>query len=133
MNSSKTRTLAQELPLHRGETVWIGIRSSFQYVGPAEEAISDLDVIDAMRVYFSEQMGEKVGFAKIGKSDLGVPIGTRMVKKVYPRGDAGTGTIIIVEGREFGWFWSREEYLKGKKKYLAHMRDSEKVAEPGQQ
>jgi hypothetical protein len=110
------RTLAKELENHLGKTVFLGVRSSFFFVGPCEEARSDLVLIDRMERAFAAFIGRKIGFAKVDSLNMTrTPIGERPVSEVYVRESGEDGEVVIIlEGREFGAFWSRQEYLKGK-------------------
>lgn len=115
----ETRVLKDELPLHKGETVFIGVRSSFFFIGPTEEAMESLDMLDGLERAYAEYLGGRIGFARTAKADFEKHIGDRKVLKVYPR-ESGERheAIVIVEGKEFGGFWSREEYLAGRDRYL---------------
>lgn len=113
------RTLRDELPLHKGETVFIGVRSSFFFIGPAEEALEGLDMLDSLERAYAEYLGGRIGFARITKPEVAKHIGDRLVKEAYQRDPFRKGeAVIIVEGKEFGGFWSREEYLKGRDRFL---------------
>lgn len=108
--------LSEELIKHPGDTVYLGTRTSFFFVGPSEEAIRDIVLVDRMERAYADYIGRKIGFAKIAKSDMPKEcIGERNVTDVYKR-DSGVEheVVIIVEGREFGAFWTRNEYLKGR-------------------
>ena len=55
-------------------------------------------------------------------------IGRRKVVKTYVRnpGYGDNEIVIIIEGRELGSFWTREEYLDGKQELLAIMNSASK-------
>lgn len=106
------KTLREELEARKGESVLIGMRSSFFFVGPAEEALKDMKFIGVMsRVCVPLMSQGRVTKRSLGSED----VGARNVIKTYGRNAAGKDeTVIIVEGGEFGAFWTREEYLRGK-------------------
>jgi hypothetical protein len=107
-------TLKEELAKHIGETVFIGARSSFFFIGYAEEALSSLPLICLML-----RKRENVArYLKCAQRD-GEKLGSRKVKKVYDH-ELGGGKTIIIEGKEFGMFWTRQEYL-GQKKALEEL------------
>ena len=118
MQTQDDATLEEELAKHIGEIVFIGARSSFFFIGPAEEALSSLDFIALMmhriacisrglRVMHDSKPSRR---RKKPKLD-GQTLGKRKVLKVYPHDIYDGSTIIIIEGKEFGMFWSRDEYL----------------------
>ena len=109
-------TLIEELEKHRGKTVYLGVKSSFFFVGPCEEPIRDLSFIDILERSYAAFMGRKIGFSQINIGLRGeARISDRRVVKVYPR-DSGCGgeVVILLEGRDFGMFWTRSEYLAGR-------------------
>ena len=117
--SAHADTLSEELARHHGKTVYIGSRSSFFYVGPAEEASASLGFISLMmrRIALITGMGTSKPRSrrfKIGPDD-GEKLGRRKVLRVYDHDMCGEGICIIIEGREFGMFWTRSEYLAQKK------------------
>jgi hypothetical protein len=101
-------TLKQELAKHIGETVYIGARSSFFFIGPAEEALSSLPLI----VLLLRKREDVARYLKSAQR-YGDELGSRKVKKVYDHDIHGCKTIII-DGKEFGLFWTRKEYLAQK-------------------
>lgn len=101
-------TLKQELAKHMGKTVYIGAKSSFVFIGPAGEALSSLPLLALMM-----QKGSIKHRVKTMQDD-GMKLGNRKVKKVYDHDKDGSKTIII-EGREFGMFWTRQECLVQKR------------------
>jgi len=125
-------TLADELARQSGKTVYIGARSSFFFIGPADEAASDLLTVCAilrriasMRSANSSSASRPPSRAPSKKrlkicADDADRLGKRRVLSVYDH-DIGSGVpgkpggsggvVIIIEGREFGMFWTREEYL----------------------
>ena len=128
-------TLADELARQSGKTVYIGARSSFFFIGPADEAASDLLTVCAMLRRIASMRSANSSAAsrppsrapskKRGKicADDADRLGKRRVLSVYDhdigsgipgnpgRSGGSGGVVIIIEGREFGMFWSREEYL----------------------
>lgn len=107
-------TLLSELAKCTGKTVCIGARSSFFFIGPAEEAIRDIGIMGAIARFSVAIMAHKR--VKLPK-DLSIgDMGSRRIVRKYIR-DAVNGkeTVFIVEGSEMGAFWTRGEYLVGKK------------------
>lgn len=102
-----------ELARHTGKIVFLGVKSSFFFVGPCEEALRDISFLDAMERSYAAFMGRKTGFGQKGSS--GGRIADRKVRKVYPR-DSGRPreVVILLEGGGFGMFWTRREYLAGR-------------------
>ena len=109
-------TLIQELAKNKGKTVFIGARSSFFFIGPAEEAITQLAIISAMIKHIALMSSRKKRKISVSPED-GVRLGKRKVIKTYKH-HVCDSTVILVSGREFGAFWTREEYLKERKKLL---------------
>ena len=108
----KGSTLMDVLARCHGKTVLIGVRSSFFFIGPCEEAISDIDLLGIMA---------RCCVALVAHNDISrflnpCDIGQRKVLKTYVRNPdyAADEIVIVIEGREFGSFWTREEYLSGK-------------------
>lgn len=123
-------SLIDELAKHRGKTVYIGSRSSFFFVGPAEEALASLGFLSLML--------NRIAAIATGKADShsrrmrinlddGDKLGKRKVLKVYDHDMCGGETCIIIEGREFGMFWTRSEYLAQKKILVKALEDSFKT------
>lgn len=119
-----SRTLHDELAKHIGKTVFLGARSSFFYIGPCEEAISDLFLIGLMECSYaaigraSKNEDGSLNNQHKPRSKFKIKeslVGDRRVTEVYGRGD---GVVIIVEGGGFGAFWTRNEYLAGKDVFL---------------
>ena len=113
--------LVDELAKHKGKTVYIGARSSFFFIGPAEEALSELPFLVLMmhRIALLASHKRVVGKKLKSVNEEGVKLGQRAVKYVYGHDVANDGIVIIIEGKEFGMFWTREEYLAQKKILLA--------------
>ena len=109
------RCLLGELVRNKGKTVFVGVRSSFFYIGPSEEAINELNLIGLMAKYGAALMSDKDVSRQIASSS-GLEIGGRKVLRTYDRGydPNADEVVIIVEGREFGVFWTRDEYLSGR-------------------
>ena len=107
-------TLMDELHKHKGKTVMLGVRSSFFFIGPCEEAINDIDAVGIMSKACVSIMANK-GIKRICRVD----VGNRKVLKTYVRNMATMETpeevVILLEGDEFGAFWTRDEYLSGRK------------------
>jgi len=104
--------LIEELAKHNGENVFIGARSSFFFIGPADEAINELHVLSAMLKHITSPK------ARISlDSGEGRKLGRRKVITTYTH-EMGDGTVILVEGKEFGAFWTRNEYLGERNKLL---------------
>ena len=112
-----SKCLREELAANSGKTVLLGVRSSFFFIGPAEEALADIDIAGMMvclcvaissNKRITEQMIEKAASEDIG---------SRKVVRTYVRNDDGSDdeVVIIVEGREFGSFWTREESLAARR------------------
>lgn len=113
------RCLIDELALHSGKNVMIGAKSSFFYIGPSEEAISDIGTLSLLNKYCVAMYNQK----RLPKSALNARIddvGKREVVESFRRISAydGCEVAIIIAGREFGVFWTRDEYLEGKKAIL---------------
>lgn len=113
------RCLIDELALHSGKNVMIGAKSSFFYIGPSEEAISDISILSLLNKYCVAMYNQK----RLPKSALNARIddvGKREVVDSFSRISAydGCDVAIIIAGREFGVFWTRDEYLAGKKALL---------------
>lgn len=115
------RTLHDELAKHTGKTVFLGARSSFFYIGPCEEAISDLFLIGLMECSYAaigRIARNSDGNAQKPRARFKIKdalVGDRHVTEIYNRGD---GVVILVEGGGFGAFWTRNEYLAGKDIFL---------------
>lgn len=114
--------LSDELAKHIGKMVYIGARSSFFFIGPAEEALASLTFLVLMMrriasLFLSTRKYVVNRRLKSAQED-GVKLGERKVKKVYNHDMADDGVVVIIEGKEFGMFWTREEYLVQKKLLL---------------
>lgn len=105
MKDDSVTTLKDELAKHVGDTVYIGARSSFFFIGPAEEALSSLPLICLLL----RKKEDVARYLKSAQKD-GNKLGSRKVKKVYDH-EIDKGKTIIIEGKEFGMFWTRQEYL----------------------
>ena len=116
------RTLKEELAAHPGRTIFLGARSSFFFIGPAEEAAADLPLIGSMLRFHAALAGRKATPAKIRKLNLSedrLKLGERRVLRMYDsyvHGDGGL--VVIIEGTEFGTYWTRDEYLEAKDSFL---------------
>lgn len=112
MGSAKT--LIDELRRHKGKTVMLGVRSSFFFIGPSEEALEDIEAVGIMAKACVSIAANKV-VRHIERHD----IGCRKVVKTYVRNqatlDSPEEVVILIEGSEFGAFWTRDEYLSGRK------------------
>lgn len=110
--------LIDELAKHNGKTVLLGVRSSFFFIGPCEEAQRDMRLIGLMaRVCVAIAAHKKLSVAVLTKlRNAPGDIGERRVVKTYVRNpDLGRDEIVIlIEGKEFGSFWTRDEYLAGR-------------------
>ena len=117
MKKTEGATLKDELAKHIGETVYIGARSSFFFIGPAEEALASLAFLVLMmrRIAFLSTRKHVVNRRLKSAQEDGVKLGERKVKKVYNHDMANSGVVVIIEGKEFGMFWTRGEYLLQKK------------------
>ena len=107
-------TLVDELRRQKGKTVMLGVRSSFFFIGPSEEALEDIDAIGIMaRACVSLAANKSV--RHVSRQD----IGCRKVVKTYVRSlatlDSPEEVVILIEANEFGAFWTRDEYLSGRK------------------
>ena len=113
MEEKRDILLSDELAKHKGKTVFIGVRSSFFFIGPGEEASRDLDAIGLMARCCVSLASHK-DISRFIKQPH-VDIGRRKVLRTYVRNpdDGGDEVVILVEGKEFGAFWTREEYLAG--------------------
>ena len=110
--------LADELARHMGKNVLIGVRSSFFFIGPAEEALADLHLAGLLaRFCVALSSGKRIPKKALEKAASQERIGKRKVVKTYERDPASFDgeIVILVEGSEFGSFWTREEYLDGRK------------------
>lgn len=107
-------TLVDELRRHKGKTVMLGVRSSFFFIGPSEEALEDIDAIGIMAKACVSLAANK-SVRHVSRQD----IGCRKVVKTYVRSqatlDSPEEVVILIEGNEFGAFWTRDEYLSGRK------------------
>ena len=106
-------SLISVLKESRGKTVLIGARSSFFFVGQAEEALEDIDILGRMVKICPYLAANKDISRFIDQRDE--KICERRVVKTYCRNDRDTDTVIVVEGKELGAFWTREEYLEGRR------------------
>ena len=124
-NKDRDRTLISELAKYKGRNVYIGARSSFFFIGPSEEALSDLPLLSAMLRHIA-LVSRRMGVAKRlhGKIDKeeGRRLGCRKVIKSYEHDMFGSGVVILIEGDEFGMFWTRGEYLSERKRLLSYLR-----------
>lgn len=116
MNGKSTK-LIDELDKHRGKTVFLGVKSSFFFIGPCDEALSEMAFIDILERSYAAYIGRQIGFAKSGltgrHSELS--IAERDVISTYDRDSGRMGEVVIIlDGEEFGMFWTRNEYLVGK-------------------
>lgn len=107
--------LVDELRKHIGKTVCIGVRSSFFFIGPADEAIKDIRLLGMMSKLCVAIASRRSIGRKALKSAVSSDIGERIVQRVYNRNPNNDEKVIIVEGGEFGAFWNREEYIAGRK------------------
>lgn len=115
-----THTLKDKLALHKGETVYIGARSSFFFIGPAYEALEDLALISAMMkriASLSRRASRRRKKLRINPEE-GKKLGSRKVLNSYAHDMCGGGEVIIVEGNEFGAFWTRREYVAERERLL---------------
>lgn len=123
------RSLKEELAAHSGKVVLLGARSSFFFIGPAEEAMADWHLLSQMVKLCGPLAAHKdvTGLLPVDMDD----VGERRVVKSYVRDEdyCKDQVVIIVEGRELGAFWSREEYLAGKDALLAAMA-AKNITEP---
>lgn len=114
-------TLIDELRKHKGKIVMIGARSSFFFIGPSEEAIEDIDTVGIMAKMCVSLVSNKC-LKRIKRID----IRNRKVVKTYVRShamiDSAEEIIILIDGVELGAFWTRSEYLSGKRVLEASIR-----------
>lgn len=117
-------TLVDELRRQKGKTVMLGVRSSFFFIGPSEEALEDIDALGMMAKACVSLAANK-GIRRIDRHD----IGCRKVVKTYVRNqatlDSPEEVVILIEGSEFGAFWTRDEYLSGRKALEASIEKME--------
>lgn len=110
--------LIDELAKHNGKTVLLGVRSSFFFIGPCEEAQRDMRLIGLMaRVCVAIAAHKKLSVAVLTKlRNAPGDIGERRVVRTYVRNPdlGGNEIVILIEGKEFGSFWTRDEYLAGR-------------------
>ena len=93
----------------------LGTRSSFFFIGPASEAVTDIRIVSLMaKLCITIAAKRTVTPAAIKRATC--DIGRRKIIRE---------TVILVEGNEFGAFWTREEYLFGKQSLLAALGDAE--------
>lgn len=125
MEENGDRTLAKELAKYKGMNVYIGARSSFFFIGPSEEALAELPFLSAM-LHHIASVSRRMGAAKRRRikvnKDEGRRLGSRKVIKAYEHDMYGGGMVILIEGKEFGMFWTREEYLAERKKLLEYAK-----------
>jgi len=123
--------LIDELSRHNGKTVLLGVRSSFFFIGPCEEAQRDMRLIGLMaRVCVAIAAHKKLSVAVLTKlRNAPGDIGERRVVRTYVRNPdlGGDEIVILIEGKEFGSFWTRDEYLAGRQT-LQDALDAEPVA-----
>lgn len=125
MEENGDRTLAKELAKYKGRNVYIGARSSFFFIGPSEEALAELPFISTMLRHIasvSRRMGASRHKHIKLNAEEGRKLGRRKVLKAYEHDMYGGGMVIIIEGKEFGMFWTREEYLAERKKLLEYAK-----------
>lgn len=123
---STGRCLRDELGRQKDRTVLLGTRSSFFFIGPASEALADLTLVGQMaKLCVTLAARRPVTAAALRRATC--DIGQRTIVRQYVRDAAcdGDETVILVEGNEFGAFWTREEYLAGKQSLLAALGDAE--------
>lgn len=103
-----------ELRRQKGKTVMLGVRSSFFFIGPSEEALVDIEAVGMMAKACVSLAANK-GLRRVERTD----IGSRKVVRTYVRSHATLESpeevVILIEGSEFGAFWTRDEYLSGRK------------------
>ena len=120
VESATSVTLEDELASHGSETVYLGARSSFFFIGPADEAKENLSLISTMLrriASLSRNASRRSRRWKIYPED-GRKLGRRKVISCYKHDMCGGGTVIIIEGKEFGMFWTRLEYLAERERLL---------------
>ena len=106
------KTLLSVLEKNKGVTVCIGAKSSFFFIGPADEAIRDLPIMGAIIDSERALSGCRRRRGKSEPRDLSC----RRVVSTYYRDDKPNSELaIIVEGDEFGSVWTRAEYLSVRK------------------
>ncbi len=111
----RKRCLIDELSANKGNTVFLGVRSSFFYIGSAEEAINDIQVVGLMAKFCVPLTSGKEVSDKIAATS-GHDIAGRHVLNSYNREspDGQREVVIIIDGKEYGAFWTRAEYLAGR-------------------
>ena len=116
---SKIRTLHDELVKYKDRNVYIGARSSFFFIGPAQEALDELSLLGAMLHHIAAVIHRTAARKrrKLIESE-GSRLGQRRVIKSYEHDMFGSGMVILIEGGEFGMFWTRNEYVAERKKLL---------------
>lgn len=124
MEENGDRTLSKELAKYKGRNVYIGARSSFFFIGPSEEALAELPFISAM-LHHIASVSRRMGASKRQRikvnEEEGRRLGCRKVLKAYEHDMCGSGVVILIEGKEFGMFWTRDEYLSERKKLLEYV------------
>jgi len=118
MIGSEGTCLIDELARLKGKNVMIGVRSSFFFIGPAEEAVTDIHLAGLMaRFCVALAAGKRISPNALRKAATAEDLGKRKVIRSYVRDPAGGDgdVVILVEGREFGAFWTRDEYLDGRR------------------
>ena len=118
MTGCEGKCLIDELAAQSGKNVLIGVRSSFFFIGPAEEAIADMHLVGLLaRFCVAFASNKRVSKNSLRKAEMSEDIGKRKVLRTYVRDPAGNedDVVIIVDGKEFGAFWTRDEYLDGRK------------------
>jgi hypothetical protein len=117
-------TLLEELRRQNGKTVLLGVRSSFFFIGPSEEALADIDALGMMAKACVSLAANKA-VRRLERID----IGSRKVVRTYVRNNAtlesAEEVVILIEGSEFGAFWTRDEYLSCRKALEAYIRKME--------
>lgn len=108
-------SLIEELNKEKGKTVLIGVRSSFFFIGPAEEAIEDLHLIGIMSHVCVALVSQRCMPRTMPDSVFEEDIGRRKVVKKYNRDISDDEVVILIDGNEFGAFWTRDEYLSGRR------------------
>lgn len=98
--------------INKGTILFIGSASSFFFAGTAEEFFELRERIeDTLKFQWVKAK------ARDGRAEPFLPFEKRSILSVYKR-LSNDGIVVLLEGREQGPFWTREEFLRVYGKYL---------------
>ena len=98
--------------INKGTILFIGSASSFFFAGTAEEFFELRERIeDTLKFQWVKAK------ARDGRAEPFLPFEKRSILSVYKR-LSNDGIVVLLDGREQGPFWTREEFLSAYGKYL---------------